>query len=168
MVLEQLQGVGTDTGLVAKVLEFAQKRAKALILGLEYERQTLTPKIGQYGAELRGITLNPDHTSERVLKRIAHLQEKIAEGQLRLKEIPRELERLQAILKQESDQAAILAQFDLVWSHLNNREQYQFLHLLIRRIDYDGRTGEIEIFFHETGTGAIDQIAIPQAQGNVA
>lgn len=53
-------------------------------------------------------------------------------------------------------------------NQLNNREQYQFLHFLIRRIDYDGRTGEIEIFFHETGIEAIDQVASPQASGNVA
>lgn len=168
LVIEQLKGVGTDKVLVAMTLAQAKKRAQALVLGLEYEQRTLATKLVQHRAELRGITLNPDHHSERILGRIAQLQEKIAKGEQRRNEIPEEIGRLKRILNDESEQVAILAQFDQVWDQLTSREQYQFLHFLIRRIDYDGRTGEVEIFFHETGVEALERTELPQEQGQVA
>jgi len=114
LVVEQLKGVGTDKGLVAMTLAQAEKREQALVLGLEYEQRTLATRLVQHGAELRGITLNPDHTSERILSRIAKLQEKIAERERRRKEIPAEIERLRKIPNDESEQLAILGQFDQV------------------------------------------------------
>ena len=44
-----------------------------------------------------------------------------------------------------------VAAFDPVWDSLTLREQSRLLHLLIERVDYDGRTGDISITFHPTG-----------------
>lgn len=49
-----------------------------------------------------------------------------------------------------------------------SRPATDFLQLIIERIDYDGRTGEIEIFFHDTGIKALKVAETPDEQGQVA
>ncbi len=50
--------------------------------------------------------------------------------------------------------AQALAQFDSVWESLNSAEQARILQLLIERVVYDSRIGEIAVTFRATGIEA--------------
>jgi site-specific DNA recombinase len=45
----------------------------------------------------------------------------------------------------------VLAQFDLLWQRLSPQEQTRVLHLLVERVDYDGREGVVSVTFRPTG-----------------
>ena len=42
-----------------------------------------------------------------------------------------------------------------MWESLSPREQARLLHLLVERVDYDGRDGTISITFHASGIKAL-------------
>jgi site-specific DNA recombinase len=70
-------------------------------------------------------------------------------------------------LVDESEMAQALTAFDPVWDSLTLSEQSRLLHLLIERVDYDGRTSDISITFHPTGIKTLaDELA--EKQENVA
>lgn len=48
-----------------------------------------------------------------------------------------------------------LAALDGAWEALSLPQQARFLHLLLERVDYDGRSGEMAITFHPTGVDSL-------------
>jgi site-specific DNA recombinase len=44
-----------------------------------------------------------------------------------------------------------VSEFDAVWAALTPKEQARVLALLIERVDYDGKSGNVAITFHPTG-----------------
>ncbi len=45
----------------------------------------------------------------------------------------------------------MLAKFDGLWQAMTTPEKQKLLNLLIDRIDYDGRAGQVTIHFHPSG-----------------
>ena len=104
----------------------------------------------------RSASLSPD-------ERLAEIVAILAPGLLRLDE--RAALRLWRGTIDPAEVARALAQFDPVWESLTPHEQARLLHLLIERIDYDGREGLISITFHPIG---IKTLVERQAEGDVA
>ena len=75
------------------------------------------------------------------------------------------MERLRRDLVSEAEVAQSLAEFEPVWEALSPREQARLLHVLIDRIDYDGRDETISITFHASG---LKTLADQQFQGDAA
>ena len=58
---------------------------------------------------------------------------------------------------------AVLTNFCEVWDNLSPREQSRLVSLLIERVEYDGREGNVSIAFHPTGIRALrDEMATPE------
>jgi hypothetical protein len=51
----------------------------------------------------------------------------------------------------DGDLTRALAAFGPVWEQLSLREQMRVVQLLIERVEYDGRTGDVAITFHPAG-----------------
>ncbi len=102
---------------------------------------------------------------EKTTARLADLQERIAAAQRRLVEVRDQIERLRRGTIDPAEVARALAEFDPLWESLTSHEQGRLLHLLIERIDYDGREGVISITFHPTG---IKTLLDRQAEGDAA
>ena len=47
--------------------------------------------------------------------------------------------------------ATALAQFTPVWDTLTPKEQARLVGLLVKRVDYDGAAGTLQVAFHPTG-----------------
>ena len=51
----------------------------------------------------------------------------------------------------ESEVAQVLADFNLLWESMQPREQARAIELLIERVTYDGRAGNLSITYRPTG-----------------
>ncbi len=83
--------------------------------------------------------------------RLVEVQGRIGTAERRLVEVEDELARLIDQNIDEDDVAAALAEFDAVWAALKPNEQARVLELLIERVQYDGKAGDIAITFRPSG-----------------
>jgi site-specific DNA recombinase len=79
------------------------------------------------------------------------LQERIAVVENRLEEVRYQVQISRSERIDEGEARLALSAFDPVWGALTPREQARVLHLLVERVDYDGRAGKVSIVFRPTG-----------------
>jgi site-specific DNA recombinase len=148
---DQIRCIGQDPGLVAATLAQTRTEAERRIEELERESDAHECDLEHHHAEIRGLVAEPGVGSSRVSARLADLNERIRLAELRVQEVESEATGLRGQLIDEADVAEALAAFDPVWDSLTLREQSRLIHLLVERVEYDGRTDDISITFHPTG-----------------
>ena len=100
------------------------------------ERRKLVKHLGRAGTA-------PD--------RMADVQERIRAAEQRSTEVREELIAIGRELLDEKEVAKALALFDPAWDALSPREQARIIHLLVERVDYDGKNGTVSVTFHPAG-----------------
>ncbi|KAA5535675.1 hypothetical protein FYK55_28400 [Roseiconus nitratireducens] len=87
--------------------------------------------------------------------RLADVQERIQMAEARMKEIDREMDALRDPVVDDAKVLESLTQFDGVWAALPPRDQARIVELLIERIVYDGRGGDLSITYLPTGVRSL-------------
>jgi site-specific DNA recombinase len=166
-VVEQIKCIGRDPRLVAETVRQTHGQATQRAVELGNEESRLERELGEHHRELQKIVRQPSVGTGNgpATARLADVQERIASVERRLTEVRDEVERLRRDMIDEADVATALAEFDPVWEALSPHEQARLLHLLIERIDYDGRDAMISITFHAAG---IKTLANRESQGDAA
>jgi site-specific DNA recombinase len=83
--------------------------------------------------------------------RLVEAQERIRLAERRLTEISDELAALAGELINESEVTSALHGFDKLWDALAPREQARIVEMLIERVSYDGRAGNLSITYRPIG-----------------
>jgi len=154
-VVERIKGIGQDEALVRETLAQAASQAEAQRQELTAEKRMLERDLGSSAKDLQRLLASLKPGDEAATARLADLQERIATGERRLKEIAEELASLDAAAIYEAEATEALASFDAVWQALTSHEQGKLLRLLVQRIDYDGGQGKVAIVFHQAGIGEL-------------
>ena len=154
-VVERIKGIGHDEALVRETLAQAANQADAQRQELAAETRMLERDLGSSAKDLQRLLASLKPGDEAATARLADLQERIATGERRLKQIAEELAKLDAAAIDEAEATEALASFDAVWQALTSHEQGKLLRLLVQRIDYDGGQGKVAIVFHQTGIGEL-------------
>ena len=81
---------------------------------------------------------------------LSHPQEKLC-TRLMEDELVEELLTLGKDTIDESEVAQVLADFNLLWESMLPREQARAIELLIERVTFDGRAGNLSITYRPTG-----------------
>ena len=81
---------------------------------------------------------------------LSHPQEKLC-TRLMEDELVEELLTLGKDTIDESEVAQVLADFNLLWESMQPREQARAIELLIERVTFDGRAGNLSITYRPTG-----------------
>jgi len=149
-VVDQIRAVGRDPGLVAETLRHARRQRGEDLERLEAERRVLDRELGQLNDGVR-LALDAASRNEAARDRLADLQDRIRKGEQRALEVRQEMAALERERVDESELAAALSQFDPVWDSLAPREQARVVQLLVERVAYDGRDGQISVTFRPTG-----------------
>ena len=100
---------------------------------------------------------------ESVAGRLADLHERIRGAELRLADIQADLAALERQTVDEGELTRALAAFDPVWEQLSTREQARVLQLLIERVEYDGRSGDVAMTFHAAGIRTLNAEVLEEA-----
>jgi site-specific DNA recombinase len=83
--------------------------------------------------------------------RLADLQDRMRIAEQRATEVREQIITLSRELVDAHEVGEVCSLFDPLWETLTAREQARILHLLIERVDYDGKNGTVSITFHPTG-----------------
>jgi site-specific DNA recombinase len=86
---------------------------------------------------------------------LAELEEQTATTTIRLAELERERGAANSATLDPNDLATALGLFDPIWEVLFPAEQARIIELLIRQIEYNGKSGKMAITFHPTGIKAL-------------
>ncbi len=146
-VVDQIKGIGRDPLVIRETLAQARRQAEDQMERLRAERGGFVPRLRRAHTELAWLVAE----SQPGDPRLADAHDRIRDAERRVTEIDDELATLDGELVDETEAAAALADFNVVWDCLAPREQARVIELLVARVAYDGRAGKIAITFRPTG-----------------
>jgi site-specific DNA recombinase len=122
---------------------------------LEAEERGLGRELARHNAELRKLASsvqNGEQASE-----LANLQDRIRAAEQRATEVREQIVALSREMLDEREVETALSVFDPVWDTLSPREQARIIHLLVERVDYDGKLGTVSVTFRPNGIKTLAQ-----------
>lgn len=154
-VVERIKCIGRDPGVLAETIRQAQEQNKRDLAALEAEERTLDKDMAKRNAEVRRLVAST-HTAADA-GQLARIKDQIAMLEQRATQVR---ERIIAVSRERVDQReveAAMSAFDPVWETLTPREQARIIHLLVERVDYDGKRGKVAITFRPAGIRELAQ-----------
>jgi site-specific DNA recombinase len=167
-VVKHIRTIAADPVMLTSVAEILQRRHAERAPALEKELAQLATEQQRCRQEgkrvLQAIGGEEARRSDMTTKRLAELDERANQLELRMAELGDEL----ATVQRESVSAAAIqravALFDPVWDLLLVPERFRILHLLLESVVYDGSTGELELSFYPLGITSLAAEAAMIAQ----
>jgi site-specific DNA recombinase len=154
-VVDQIHQIGQDPKLISETIRQVRLQSEDGITHLAEERTSLQQQMRAQHADLQATASLPS-TTKRVTQ-LADLQDRIGITERRLTEIDSELSVLRANQIDESEVTRLLAEFHQTWEALAPRDQARIIELLIERIDYRGKEGQISLTFRPSGIQTLTQ-----------
>jgi site-specific DNA recombinase len=153
LVLERIQGVGSDPALVREVLAQAKLQDEGRITELEAEERGLGRDLARWQAEVTKLSgqIRPGDDNGAAITRLADLHERIGLVGGRADKVREQIRAIHGQLLNDDEAAAALSVFDPVWGSLTPGEQARVVGLLVDRVTYDGVAGQVSIAFRPTG-----------------
>jgi len=168
VVVEQIRCIGQDAGLRAEVLEQTRASIDSQLGELQVQHRQVTRELNRHAAELQRLAT--DGKDDRATTgRIADLNEKVDALGRRGTELRDGIAALRRQRLDDQELAAMLGDFDGLWSALSPREQAQVLAALIARVEYDAEESTISVTFKDTGIEALsEKVQIAEAEEEAA
>ena len=158
LVAQQIRVIGQDPALQAEVLRQVKKATRAETGRLRAEQKQLAAKRDKVAKETTGLLqalASGQANGTAISSRLAELEAQTAVLDRRLREMEAELQAVQDSTVDAADLAQTLSLFEPIWDILFPAEQARIIHLLVRQIEYDGKSGKLAISFHPTGIKAL-------------
>ena len=158
LVFQQIKVIGQDPALQAETLRQVGKVAREQNAMLAAESRRLRAAKEKVDAETTGLLkalAGGEVSGTAISGRLVELETQTTTLATRLAEIEREREAADSATLDTSDLATTLGLFDPIWDVLFPAEQARIVELLIRQIDYNGKSGKLAITFHPTGVKAL-------------
>jgi site-specific DNA recombinase len=158
LIVEQIRVIGQDKKLQAETMKQVRRATRERRASLGAEEKTLRSSREKVQAETNGLlkALADGTTNGPAISgRLSDLEEQAAKLNQRLAEIERERQAADESTLDPNDLASALSLFDPVWNVLFPSEQARIIELLIRQIEYNGKTDKLAITFHQTGIKAL-------------
>lgn len=150
-VIEQIKAIGQDPQVLGRTIQRMQYRQRKEMGELKSEERSLQRELIRRNQRLhRLVQENPQGQHAQEQDRIGQIERRISGiGDQR-----------SALSDQVLDQRQVeqaLGAFMPLWEALSPREQGRMLHLLIERVDYDGKEGTIRLTFRPNGIKTLAQ-----------
>jgi site-specific DNA recombinase len=159
-VVEQVRRIGSDPTLVQATIRASEEQRAA---SLESQRRELARLENEARKWRRVAASLASPTDADGSARLREAEERMEDAETRIAEIRRRMETLASERLNEAEAASVLAQFDPVWNALMPREQCRLFHLLLARVDYDGRAGKLTLDFHPAGIRSLAEHSLKEA-----
>jgi site-specific DNA recombinase len=153
-IVDRIRHIGREPALLQETLRALGEDREREKVQLEQEQRVLQVEHQTCRGEARKLTTAlAVSTSPSLAGRIAELDERSAQIEVRLGEIHGSLAAIDAAVVDPGQAAQGLAMFDPVWEALVPRERVSLLQLLIERIDYDPNA--VSITFRAAGLASL-------------
>lgn len=151
-VVDHIRGIGRDPGVLTETIRQVRAHCQKRLSELEQDEKSLERDIAR-----RAKSLQQNAGPESNVGDLRRDQDELHRLEARLAEVRAQHATLRSELVDEHEVVRALSQFETVWESLTPREQARIVSLLVERVDYDGRSGEISITFHPTGIRTLAQ-----------
>jgi len=158
LIVQQIRVIGGDSKLQAETLKQVGRAIRERRTSLAAEEKTLRSSREKVQAETTGLlqALASGQTNGPAISgRLSDLEEQAAKLDQRLAEVERERQAADHSNLDPNDLASALSLFDPIWDVLFPAEQARIIELLIRQIEYNGKSGKLAVTFHPTGIKAL-------------
>jgi len=158
LIVEQIRIIGLDSKLQAETLKQVRKLARQQASTLDSEAKRLRGQVGKLEAEKTGLLralAGGEACGTAISGRMAELETNAATLATRLAEVDRECEALDQSILDPNDLTKALGLFDPIWDVLFPAEQARIIELLIREIEYNGKSMSLAVTFHPVGIKAL-------------
>lgn len=151
-VIDQIKAIGKDRAVLAATVRNARSQGQRSLTELESEERSLQKELARLNVALRKPKAgeNTPEGAVAVQDRIRELDQMATEVRDRIVSLSREI-------VDEREVAAALSAFEPVWDTLGPKEQARIIHLLVERVDYDGKAGTIAVTFRPNGIKILAQ-----------
>ncbi len=144
-VVEHIKHVSAHSEMIQSVLEKTNALEAKTYDDLDAERRMLHKEIDRCNSD---IVRNVKYADSKAL---ADLQDRLKKLEQRSSVVLNELEIWES---GRMDAAAVedaLCNFSLVWDELTPGEQAKIIHMLLEKVEYDGRNGKVTVSFKSHG-----------------
>jgi site-specific DNA recombinase len=170
-VVDRIRCVGRDPDLLRDVLAQARQKDQARTAELETEQRGLEKNLSRWHAEVRKLSVQfrPNEDNGELVGRLADLHERIGTVEQRVGKVREQIKGITEQLIPEDEATRALSAFDPVWETLTPNEQARVIELLVEKVEFDGRDGNVAVTFHPTGIKALaDELAERAEQREIA
>ena len=151
-VVSQIRKIGQDPTLVGATLREAKRQLAKELEALGGQRKQIEKSLKTQEGQMQRAVGRGAGTDE-----LAPIQAAMQSAQQRLTEVIQQQQAKEQETIDQSQVAEALAKFDPVWGALTPKEQARLIELLVERVEYDGKAGEVRITFRPTGIKALAQ-----------
>ena len=152
-VIGRIRSIGQDNDFITEVFSQIRKQLHGGSDKLRSELWIVNEELKHLTNELEKLVNDSkQHLYRRYISsRRSELEEQIQNAKQRIDNIHDEIANSNSERLNEKELMSTLHKFDPIWEALNPRERIRLIHLIVKRIDYDGAEGMLSITFHETG-----------------
>jgi site-specific DNA recombinase len=150
-VIDRIKDIGKDPALVAAAIEAAKRSADARRPEVERDLREAEREVKRLTAERGHLIDGVARGAKGLVERLEVTDDELEVVGRRARELAAELIALDTRTIDEADLRTVLAQFTPIWDQLVTSEKIRVLNLLIERVVFDARAGEVEIRFRATG-----------------
>lgn len=153
-VVDMIKAIGSDPALQEATLAEVSRSLKDGLPALKEERQRLQGQLRRARGEIEGLVSalgSGAANGESVTSRLKELEGQVRTLNERLVEIGDQTRTANSGLADRETLISALKVFTPIWDLLYPQEQERIIHLLIKRIDFDGEASKIELTFRPAG-----------------
>ena len=153
-VINLIRNMGRDSDLVAETVKQVRKCVQDRTEMLENELWIINEKLKRNIDEVDKLTSNKilDFNDQSFASsRLSTLDEQIRIARIRTDEIRDKISKMKIEKVEKRELTKALKDFNSIWESLLLRERVRLIHLLVKRIDYDGAEEMLSLTFHQTG-----------------
>jgi len=154
-VVAQIKLIGKDPTVLAETLRQARGQGQRSLVELEAEERRLQRELLRHNADLRKLAAGVKDGQKA--GELANVQDRIRTAEQRATEVREQIVALSREMVDEREVEAALSVFDPVWETLSPRERARIIHLLVERVDYDGKNGTVSMTFRPNGIKTLAQ-----------
>jgi site-specific DNA recombinase len=148
-VIDRIRSIGRDSDLITNALNQVRSQFRDGTEKLKSELWIVNEELKRHVIEVdrieKDITQSlGDHTHTST--KLADLEDQIRLAKQRAGILREQIDKK----KSEFEDESILEGFNPIWESLLPRERTRLIHLIIKRIDYDGGEGTLNITFNKT------------------
>jgi len=154
IVREQISKVGQDPERLQKILTEASKQRHVHLTVLESERRRLERELQILMENLPQKT-GASEDGKQSVSGFEAVQENIGHLECRLAETQEQAQALQHPAQELDEAAQALMALEQGFEELPVIEQARLIHLMVRRVDYDGAQGKLALTLDPAGLVAV-------------
>jgi site-specific DNA recombinase len=158
VVTSRIRAIGIDPDVVLATVAAARQARTAEQPGLIAEARRNNNERTQLAGERKNLLDALQHGgggANAIAGRLAEVDEQLGKLETRHAEVTAQLAAMANDSVNEEELREVLRDFAPLWDVLVPKEQARVLRLLIDEVRFDGREGEVEIFFRDHGIQAL-------------